>query len=41
MTIDVMTLGDDDQPRKLCELVLEKEDLIAMLEHVPNKLPGV
>ncbi|NPT44860.1 hypothetical protein GNZ12_26795 [Paraburkholderia sp. 1N] len=37
MCIDVMTLGEDDQPRKLCELVLSKEDLIAMLDRVPVK----
>ena len=40
MSIDVMTLGEDDQPRKLCELVLSKEDLIAMLDRVQVKSPS-
>jgi hypothetical protein len=34
MVIDVMTLGSDEQPRKFCELVLAKEDLIAMLNKI-------
>lgn len=34
MFVDVMTLGSDEQPRKICELVLAKEDLIAMLAKV-------
>lgn len=31
MVVDVMTLGIDETPRKLCEMILAKEDLIAML----------
>lgn len=31
MSVDVMTLSSDEQPRKICELVLAKEDLLAML----------
>jgi len=34
MLIDVMTLGSDEQPRKICELVLTKKDLIAMLNKI-------
>jgi hypothetical protein len=34
MMIDVMTLGSGEQPRKICELVLTKEDLIAMLNKI-------
>lgn len=34
MCVDGMTLGADEQPRKLCEMVLAKEDLIAMLTKI-------
>jgi hypothetical protein len=34
MTIDVMTLGGDEKERKICELVLTKQDLIRMIEQV-------
>lgn len=37
MKVDVMTNGSDDQPRKLCELVLTKQDLLRMLEQVESK----
>ena len=33
--VDLMTLNADDKPRKLCELVLSKEDILAMLERLP------
>lgn len=34
MTVDVMTLDSNEKPRKLCELILTKEDLTAMLLRV-------
>lgn len=34
MFINVMTNGQDDNPRKICELVLAKEDLLAILEKI-------
>jgi len=34
MFVDVMTLDSNEQPRKLCEMVLTKEDLRAMLDRV-------
>ncbi|MFM0239672.1 hypothetical protein [Paraburkholderia phytofirmans] len=34
MTVDVMTIDSNDRPRKICELVLTKEDLNAMLLRV-------
>ncbi len=29
--VDVMTMGGDDKPRKLCEMVITREDLLAAL----------
>ena len=34
MAVDVMTLGGDEKERKICELVLTRQDLIRMLEQV-------
>ncbi len=34
MAIDVMTLGADEKERKICELVLTKQDLIRMIGQV-------
>ena len=34
MKVDVMTLGSDEKERKLCELVLTKQDLLRMIEQV-------
>lgn len=34
MMIDVMTIGANDTDRKLCELVLTKQDLLNMLAQV-------
>jgi hypothetical protein len=34
MQIDVMTVGSDDKERKICELILTKQDLVRMLEQV-------
>lgn len=34
MAIDVMTPGSGEEPRKICELVLTKEDLLAMLSKI-------
>ena len=35
--IKVMTLDQTDKERKLCELVLLKEDLLTMLNRIPEK----
>lgn len=37
MSVDVMTLGGDERPRKICELILAKEDLLAMLEKIKTE----
>ncbi|MDN7813751.1 hypothetical protein [Burkholderia gladioli] len=34
MAVDVMTLDSNDKPKKLCELILTKEDIAAMLLRV-------
>jgi hypothetical protein len=36
LAIDVMTCDSDGNPRKLCELVLVKEDLLELLARVPS-----
>ena len=33
--LDIMTLGTDEQKRKLCELVLDKQQLLKMLSDLP------
>ncbi|GJJ03439.1 hypothetical protein RugamoR64_39770 [Duganella rhizosphaerae] len=38
MQVDVMTRGSDEQPKKLCELVLAKEDLLAMLAKIETEV---
>ena len=40
MMIDVMTLGSDEKERKLCELVLTKQDLLGMIEQVETEKSG-
>jgi hypothetical protein len=35
--VDVMTLDGNEQPRKLCEIVLTKEDLRAMLDRISTE----
>lgn len=37
LPIDVMTSDDEGRVRKLCELVLVKEDLLDLLARIPNK----
>lgn len=37
ISIDLMTIGSDENPRKLCELVLLKEDLVEMLNKLEVK----
>ena len=32
--VNVMTMGSDDKPKKICEMVLNKEDLLRALENV-------
>jgi hypothetical protein len=34
MFVDVMTAGDNDTPRKICQLCVSKEDLLAALNQV-------
>lgn len=34
IVIDVMTYGNGDEPRKICELILIKEDLIEILDKI-------
>ena len=34
MRINVMTVGSNDRDRKICELVLTKQDLMRMIEQV-------
>lgn len=34
MRVDVMTLGADETERRICELVLTKQDLLRMIEQV-------
>jgi hypothetical protein len=40
MLVDLMTLSADEEPKKICELVLFKEDLEAMLSATPVKPMG-
>jgi hypothetical protein len=37
LSVDVMTADSDGKPRKLCALVLVKEDLLDLLARVPVK----
>lgn len=37
MIVDVMTMNSDERERKLCELVLTKQDLIKMLEQIKTE----
>ena len=37
IAIDVMTMNETNQPRKLCELVLTRQDLEAALKGCPSK----
>jgi len=34
MVVDAMTMGSGDKERKLCELVLIKQDLLRMLQQI-------
>jgi len=38
ITLWVMTRGADDQPKKLCKLIVTREDLLAALELIEK--PG-
>lgn len=35
MTVDVMTTNEDGKDRKLCELILAREDLLLILNRMP------
>lgn len=35
MTVDIMTTNEDGKDRKLCELVLAREDLLQILNRMP------
>lgn len=37
LAVDVMTADSEGKPRKLCELVLVKEDLLELLASVPGE----
>jgi hypothetical protein len=37
--IDIMTNGSNDKPRKLCDLVVTREDLLEALENVKTPEP--
>ena len=37
LVIDVMSTDQDDKVRKLCEVVVTKEDLLAVLNQLPEK----
>ncbi|WAC08066.1 MAG: hypothetical protein OS130_02405 [Thermodesulfobacteriota bacterium] len=37
LVVNVMTLTPEEKERKICELVLLKEDLLAILEKLPTK----
>ena len=37
MAVDVMTIGSNNKARKLCELILTKQDLMKMLEQVKSE----
>lgn len=37
MIIDVMTLNGDDQEKKICQLVLSKDDLLQILSRIDVK----
>ncbi|SFT82825.1 hypothetical protein SAMN05192563_1004224 [Paraburkholderia aspalathi] len=36
LAVDVMTADSDGNPRKLCELVLVKEELLELLTRIPH-----
>lgn len=36
MFVNIMTLGSDDKEKKLCELVLSRQDILEMLRMIPN-----
>ncbi|AKA70151.1 hypothetical protein [Clostridium scatologenes] len=35
--VDVMTLGSDEQPKKICQLIINREDIIRALNSVVPK----
>lgn len=37
LVVDVMTAGRDDEGRKLCELILTKQDLLAVLAAIQTE----
>jgi hypothetical protein len=37
LVIEVMTTNEDSKVRRLCEVVVTKEDLLAVLKHLPEK----
>jgi len=40
ITVDVMTELEDDKSRKLCSLILTREDLLAALENINAQNPN-
>ena len=37
LELDVMTLGADEKPRKICSITVDKERLLEMLNKLPYK----
>lgn len=35
LALDIMTLGSNEQDRKLCEIILDKQQLLKMLQELP------
>lgn len=35
LSLDIMTLGSNEQDRKLCEIILDKQQLLKMLQELP------
>lgn len=37
ITVDVMTMGSDDKPKKICDLIFGKEDIIKAINSIGIK----
>ncbi len=38
LVVNVMTLGNDDKEKKLCELVISRQDIIEMLNTISTEI---
>ncbi|NRD34593.1 hypothetical protein HQQ92_23035 [Shewanella sp. DC2-4] len=36
LSLDVMTNGSNDKPRKICEMIVDRSELIALLNEIPT-----